>query len=68
MADFTSENLTGPRFEDVYLTSARLHDVDLTNTRFHLVDLTRVRIRGAARVSADISGEIRNLRLNGVVP
>lgn len=25
---FTSENLTGSRFEDVYLTGAQFHDVD----------------------------------------
>jgi hypothetical protein len=66
VTDFTSENLTGSRFEDVYLTDARFHDVDLTNARFHLVDLTGVMIRGAAPVNVDISGEIQNLRVNGV--
>lgn len=65
VTDFASENLTGSRFEDVYLTDARFHD-DLTNARFHLVDLTGVMIRGAALVDMDISGEIRNLRVNGV--
>jgi hypothetical protein len=66
VTDFTNENLTGSRFEDVYLTDARFHDVDLTNARFHLVDLTGVMIRGAALVNVDISGEIKNLRVNGV--
>ena len=66
MTDFTSENLTGSRFEDVCLTGARFRDVDLSNARFHLVDLTGVTIRGAALVNADISGEIENLRVNGV--
>jgi len=66
VTDFTRENLTGSRFEDVYLTDARFHDVDLTNARFHLVDLTGVVIRGAALVNVDISGEIENLRVNGV--
>jgi len=66
VADFASENLTGSRFEDVYLTGARFHDVDLTNARFHLVDLTGVMIRGAALVNVDMSGEIKNLRVNGV--
>jgi uncharacterized protein YjbI with pentapeptide repeats len=66
MADFTGENLTGSRFDDVYLTDARFHDVDLTNTRFQLVDLTGAMIRGAALVNVDISGEIENLRVNGV--
>ena len=66
MTDFTSEDLTGSRFEDVRLTDARFHDVDLTNARFHEVDLTGVMIRGAALVNVDISGEIENLRVNGV--
>jgi uncharacterized protein YjbI with pentapeptide repeats len=66
VTDFTSENLMGSRFEDVYLTDARFHDVDLTNARFHDVDLTGVMIRGAALVDVDISGEIKNLRVNGV--
>jgi hypothetical protein len=56
MTDFTHENLTGARF----------HDVDLTNARFRLVDLTGVMIRGAALVNVDISGQIENLRVNGV--
>lgn len=66
MTDFNRENLTGARFEDVYLTDARFHDVDLTNARFRLVDLTGVTMRGAVLVNVDISGEIENLRVNGV--
>jgi uncharacterized protein YjbI with pentapeptide repeats len=66
VTDFTSEDLTGSRFEDVYLTGARFHDVDLTNARFELVDFTGVVIRGAAVVDVEISGEIDNLRVNGV--
>jgi uncharacterized protein YjbI with pentapeptide repeats len=66
MAEFIKENLTGSRFEDVYLTGAQFHDVDLKNARLHLVDLTGVTIRGAALVNVDISGEIDNLRVNGV--
>jgi DinB superfamily/Pentapeptide repeats (8 copies) len=64
--DFTSENLAGSRFEDVYLTGARFRDVDLSNARFDQVDLTGVMIRGAALVNVDISGEIKNMRVNGV--
>jgi uncharacterized protein YjbI with pentapeptide repeats len=68
VTDFAGENLTGSRFEDVYLTDARFHDVDLTNARFHLLDVTGGgMIRGAALVNVDISGEIKNLRANGVV-
>ena len=66
MTDFTGENLTGSRFEGVYLTDARFRAVDLTNARFREVDLTGVTIRGAALVNVDMSGEIKNLRVNGV--
>ncbi len=66
MTDFRSADLTGSRFEDVYLTGSRFHDVDLTNARFDLVDLTGVVIRGAAVVDVEISGEIENVRVNGV--
>lgn len=66
MADFTRENLAGARFEDVSLRGARFHDVDLANARFQLVDLTGVVIRGAALVDVEISGQIDNLRVNGV--
>jgi hypothetical protein len=66
VTDFISEDLSGARFEDVYLTGARFRDVDLRNAQFRLVDLTGVRIRGAEVVNADISGRIRSLRVNGV--
>ena len=66
MADFTSENLTGSRFEEVYLTDARFHMVDFTSARFHEVDLTGAMIRGSLLVNVDINGQIDNLRVNGV--
>jgi len=56
MADFIGESLTGARFEDV----------DLTGARFRQVDLTGATIKGAALVDVDISGRIKNLRVNGV--
>jgi uncharacterized protein YjbI with pentapeptide repeats len=66
VADFTDEDMAGSRFEDVSLADARFRHVDLTHARFHLVDLTGVMIRGAALVNMDMSGEIENLRVNGV--
>ena len=66
MADFTGENLSGSRFEDVYLTGARFHDVNFTDARFSLVNMTGVTMRGAELENVDISGEISNLRVNGV--
>jgi hypothetical protein len=66
VTDFIHQNLTGSRFDDVYLTDARFHDVDLTNARFSLVDMTGVKIRGALVVDVEVSGDIERLRLNGV--
>jgi uncharacterized protein YjbI with pentapeptide repeats len=56
VAEFIDKDLTGSRFERVYLTGAR----------FHLVDLTGATISGSVLVDVDISGRIRNLRVNGV--
>jgi hypothetical protein len=66
VAEFTGEDLTGSRFEDVYLTGALFHDVDLSNASFRVVDLSGVTIRGAALVNVDISGDCENLLVNGV--
>ena len=66
VTDFTHENLSGARFEDIYLTGADFHGVDLTGARFRLVDMTGVTIRGADLVDMDISGQVQNLRINGV--
>jgi hypothetical protein len=66
MADFIGEDLAGARFEDVRMAGARFHDVDLTGARFQMVDLSGAVIRGAALVDVEISGEVRDLRVNGV--
>jgi uncharacterized protein YjbI with pentapeptide repeats len=66
VTDFSGENLAGSRFDDVYLTGARFHDVDFTSARFRMVDLTGVVIKDALLVDVDISGQIENLRINGV--
>ncbi len=66
VADFIDEDLTGSVFESVYLTGARFHDVDLTGARLHSVNLNGVVIRGAFLFDVEISGRIRNLRVNDV--
>jgi hypothetical protein len=66
VTDFTHKNLSGARFEDVNLTGANFHRVDLTGARFRVVDLTRVTISGSALRDMDISGQIDNVRINGV--
>ena len=66
VTDFTRQNLSGARFEYVYMSGADFHGVDLTGARFRLVDLTRVTISGSALRDVDISGQIDNVRINGV--
>lgn len=66
VSEFAAADLRGARIEHVYLTNARFHDVDLSGARFNLVDMTGVTIRGAAVVNVEISGEIENVRVNGV--
>src|SRR5246127_3264635 len=56
MADFTREDLTGSRFQEV----------DLAGARFRNVDLTGAVIRGALLVNVDIDGLIQDVRVNGV--
>jgi uncharacterized protein YjbI with pentapeptide repeats len=66
MVEFLKQDLSGARFEDVYLTNAEFHDVDLRNARFRLVDLTGASIRGAALVDVELYGELDSVRVNGV--
>jgi uncharacterized protein YjbI with pentapeptide repeats len=66
MTEFISQDLSGARFDDVYLTGARFHDIDLRDARFSLIDFTGAVIRGAALINVEISGEIENLLVNGV--
>jgi uncharacterized protein YjbI with pentapeptide repeats len=66
MTEFTSADLRGSRFADVDLTGTEFRSVDLSNARFRGVDLRGVVMRGVELVDVDISGEIENLRINGV--
>jgi hypothetical protein len=56
----------GKQFEDADLTGATFRNVDLSGAEFRGVDLRGVRMRGVELVDVDISGEIVNLRINGV--
>src|SRR5690348_14584711 len=54
------------RFEDVDLSGARFRAVRLAGAQFREVDLTGVVMRGVELIDVDISGDIRNLTINGV--
>jgi hypothetical protein len=66
MADFRAEDLKGAGFELVDLSGATFRAVDLTNATFRAVDMRGVVMRGVELVDVDISGELLNVRINGV--
>jgi hypothetical protein len=54
------------RFDDERMQGAAFHNVDLRGATFEHTDLSGARMRGVELVDVDISGEIWNLRINGV--
>jgi DinB family protein/pentapeptide repeat protein len=74
--EFTDRDLTGARFERVSLEGATFTRVTLERAELRAVDLTGAQIRGALLngsrmrgvelVDVDISGELANVRVNGV--
>lgn len=66
MTVFENQDLSGARFRAVYLTDARFRDVSFRGADFRGVDFCRTRMRGVMLGDVDISGEIENLRINGV--
>ena len=56
MAEFIHQDLRGSRFEDVHLEGARFHNSYLAG----------VKMTGVMLTDADLSGDIGNLRINGV--
>jgi uncharacterized damage-inducible protein DinB len=66
MTDFSDQDLRGSVFSNVVLRGARFRAVDFSGADFRGVDLTGAVLRGAELVDVDISGEIENVRVNGV--
>ena len=76
MDTFREQDLTGALFERVSLRGASFEKVHLTEASMRAVDLSGVDIRGAMfhgatlrgveLVDVDISGEVRNVTVNGV--
>jgi hypothetical protein len=54
------------RFDGVDMTHARFRNVDMTGARFEMVDLSGTVMRGVELVDVDITGELRNVTINGV--
>jgi uncharacterized damage-inducible protein DinB len=76
MAEFIDQDLSDSRFQGVNLAGsqfqlAQLGDVEFRfcefgGTRFHIVELSGVKLRGVEMQDVEISGDIGNLKVNGV--
>nr|MDT0657321.1 DinB family protein [Micromonospora sp. DSM 115978] len=76
MTEFREQDLTGAAFERVSLRGATFDRVHLNDARMHAVDLSGAlihgamffgsRLRGVELVDVEISGELRNVIVNGV--
>ena len=66
MGDFAQVDLTGSTFHQVHLDGAAFREVSLRDARFEDVDLTGAIVSGAFLVDLELTGEIRNLLVNGV--
>ena len=76
MTEFREQDLSGARFERVQLRGADFNRVDLNDASLRAVDLSGARVRGALLhgirmrgvelVDVQISGEVRNVVVNGV--
>ncbi len=76
MTEFLEQDLTGARFERVSLRDATFSQVRFNDARMRRVDFTGTQIRGALfdgsrllgveLVDVEITGELRNVTVNGV--
>ncbi|HVQ93696.1 MAG TPA: DinB family protein [Mycobacteriales bacterium] len=76
MAEFREQDLTGARFEGVNLRGATFSKVSFKNASLRRVDFTGAqvraalfsgsRLRGVELVDVEITGELRNVVVNGV--
>ena len=63
---FSERDLAGAEFRWVNLSDATFELVMLNRARLQQVDLTGVRIRAARLKDIDISGDLENVRVNGI--
>lgn len=76
MVEFVSEDLTGSRFQRVNLADSRFRlaefrgaeflGCELADTRFRIIEMSGVTMRGVELHDVEISGDIGNLKINGV--
>jgi hypothetical protein len=66
MTEFVDQDLSGARFERVKLEGAQMRRVDLSGAEIRGALFEGVRMRGVELVDVEITGEVRNVRINGV--
>jgi hypothetical protein len=66
MTEFVDQDLSGARFERVKLNGALMRRVDLRGAEIRGALFEGVRMRGVELVGVEISGEVRNVTINGV--
>ena len=66
MAEHSNEDLRGSRFERVDLRDSTFRSTDLTGAVFRNVDFRHVVMRGVELQDVDITGELLDVRVNGV--
>jgi uncharacterized damage-inducible protein DinB len=76
MVEFVSEDLTGSRFQRVNLADslfrlaefrgAEFRGCELADTRFRVIEMSGVTMRGVELNDVEISGDVGNLKINGV--
>jgi hypothetical protein len=66
VADFVKQDMHGSRFERVDLGEAVFRASDMNGARFHDVEMHDVVMRGVELCDVEISGELLNVRINGV--
>jgi hypothetical protein len=66
MTEFRDQDLAGARFERVSLRGASIAAADLRDLRIRGVLMNGSRLRGVELVDVEITGELRNVTVNGV--
>src|SRR5689334_23783344 len=66
MVDIVRENLSGSRFRLAQFGDVEFRGCAIADTRFHIIEMNGVTLRGVELHDVDISGDIGNLRVNGV--
>jgi hypothetical protein len=64
--DFSRQDLSGSRFERVDLRDSEFRAVDLSSARWRAVRAHHVRMRDVELIDVDITGELVDVRINGV--